>query len=160
MSTEHRYALTVSWTPVLGDDTFGSGSYSRDHKVQAEGLPVILGSSDPEFRGDPTRWNPEQLFLASVAQCHMLWYLHLAAAAGIVVIDYQDQATGVMVEEHSGEGAFTSMTLHPTVTITDAAQQDLAEQLHARVGSKCFIARSVVFPIFHQPTTLCQTRRA
>lgn len=152
MSKQHSYQLTVEWTGDRGSGTDGHRTYSRDHEVRAAGPAVIAGSSDPAFRGDATRWNPEQLFLASVSQCHMLWYLSLAAAAGLVVTAYEDEATAVMVEESSGAGQFTSMTLHPHVTITDAAQEPRAVELHIRAGEMCFIARSVNFPIHHEAT--------
>lgn len=149
---QHAYEVTVRWTGNLGSGTDSFRSYSRNHEVDTAGRPVILGSSDPGFRGDAARWNPEQLFLASVSQCHMLWYLHLAALAGVVVSDYTDEATAVMVEEPSGAGQFTGMTLHPVVTITDEAGRVDAERLHHQAGAMCFIARSVGFPIEHRAT--------
>ena len=149
---QHDYELTVRWTGNLGRGTEGFRAYSRDHEVLADGPAVILGSSDPAFRGDSARWNREQLFLAAVSQCHMLWFLHLAAVAGVVVTDYEDRATAVMEEEPSGAGQFTGMTLHPRVTIADPGQQPLVAELHERAGSMCFLARSVSFPIRHDAT--------
>jgi organic hydroperoxide reductase OsmC/OhrA len=155
---QHEYELTVRWTGNLGRGTDGFRAYSRDHEVHADGPALILGSSDPAFRGDPTRWNPEQLFLAAVSQCHMLWFLHLAAVAGVVVTDYEDRATAVMEEEPSGAGQFTAMTLHPQVTIVDPRQQSLADELHERAGSMCFVARSVNFAIGHDATVAVAVR--
>ncbi len=155
MTSEHRYRLTVEWTGNLGTGTAGQRSYSRNHEISADGRTTITGSSDPAFRGDVTRWNPEQLFVASVSQCHLLWYLSLAAAAGIVVTAYVDHATGKMLEEGSGAGQFASMTLSPTVTISDSAKLGQAYDLHAQVGAYCFIARSVNFALHHHPTILC-----
>jgi organic hydroperoxide reductase OsmC/OhrA len=149
---QHHYELTVRWTGNRGHGTDGFRAYSRNHEVHAVGPPLILGSSDPAFRGDPERWNPEQLFLAAVSQCHMLWFLHLAAVAGVVVTDYEDRATAVMAEEPSGAGQFTGMTLHPRVTVVDPTQQALVGELHERAGSMCFLARSVNFPIHHDAT--------
>lgn len=115
----------------------------------AEGLPAIAASSDPAFRGDSTRWNPEQFYVAAIAQCHMLWYLGLAARAGVVVTAYEDHPTGIMIEEAGGGGEFEAVTLNPTVTIAAESDATLAEELHHRVADYCFIARSVQTPIHH-----------
>ena len=146
----HTYELAVTWTGNTGAGTSSPRSYSRHHEVTAEGPAPIAASSDPAFRGDSSRWNPEQLYVASISQCHMLWYLDLAARAGVVVTGYEDRPTGVMVEEGSGAGQFESVTLHPTVTITASSDPALAHDLHDRVGDYCFIARSVSTPIHHE----------
>ena len=150
--TEHHYAIAITWTGNTGQGTKNLRSYSRDHDVAADGLASIAGSSDPAFRGDPARWNPEQLYLSSIAQCHMLWYLGLAAQAGVRVIGYDDRPTGVMIEEASGAGQFDSVTLNPVVTITADSDAQVAEELHHRVADFCFIARSVRTPIHHRVT--------
>ncbi len=154
--TRHDYEITVTWTGNQGTGTRDIRSYSRDHVVAADGPSPIEGSSDPAFRGDPARWNPEQLFVASIAQCHMLWYLHLAARAGITVTDYRDHPTAVMVEEASGAGQFESVTLNPVVTVQPGCDTELAERLHHQIGDYCFIARSVNTPIHHNATIKTQ----
>ncbi|MFA4841867.1 MAG: OsmC family protein, partial [Agrococcus sp.] len=121
MPMRHAYAVEVEWTGAGADGTRTYRSYTRDHVIRIEGLPDILGSSDSTFRGDRTRHNPEQLLLASLAQCHMLSYLHQAATRGIVVTAYRDAATGTMVTEGTG-GRFTHVVLRPVVTIADASQ--------------------------------------
>ena len=148
--TRHAYEVALTWTGNTGAGTTSARAYSRDHDVEAEGPPAILGSADPAFRGDPARWNPEQLYVASIAQCHMLWYLGLAAAAGVNVLAYQDRPVGVMVEGPSGAGQFESVTLRPEVTIDDRSDPETAERLHGRVADFCFIARSVRTPIRHE----------
>ncbi|MEY9211798.1 OsmC family protein [Thermobifida halotolerans] len=153
MAKEHHYRVQLTWTGNTGTGTSSYRAYLRDHEVSAEGRPAIPGSSDPAFRGDPARWNPEQLLLASLAQCHMLWYLHLATTAGVTVVAYRDEPTGTMVEEATGAGHFSEVTLRPRVTVADPAQVELAESLHGRVGEFCFIARSVNFPVHHRPAT-------
>lgn len=150
--TSHHYTVAITWTGNTGEGTKALGSYSRNHDIDAEGLATIGASSDPAFRGDPSRWNPEQLYLASIAQCHMLWYLALAAEAGVVVTGYRDRPTGVMVEEADGSGQFDRVTLHPAVTITTDSDAHLAEDLHHRVADYCFIARSIKTPIDHLVT--------
>jgi organic hydroperoxide reductase OsmC/OhrA len=149
MTTEHAYTLGLRWTGNTGAGTATVRGYSRDHELTGHGLASIAGSSDPAFRGDPSRWNPEQLFLASLAQCHMLWYLSLAADAGVNVTAYHDNPTGIMTEETDGSGRFTQVTLRPRVTITAESDPDLARALHAQVGNYCFIARSVTVPVDH-----------
>jgi organic hydroperoxide reductase OsmC/OhrA len=154
MSKEHHYELTVEWIGNLGQGTTGYRSYSRNHEVRLSSRPVIDGSSDVAFHGDPERWSPEQLFLAAASQCHLLWYLHLASDAGVVVTEYVDTPTAMMLEETSGAGQFAQITLHPVVTITDQANVPQAKRIHDRAGSKCFIARSVNLPISVEPTIL------
>lgn len=148
----HHYELLINWTGNTGSGTRTLRSYSRNHDVAAVGLDAIAASSDPAFRGDPSRWNPEQLFLASIAQCHMLWYLGMAAEAGIVVTAYEDRPAGCMIEEANGAGQFESITLRPLVTITPDSDIALAKGLHDRVGEYCFIARSIKTPIHHEVT--------
>lgn len=150
--TEHHYAIAITWTGNTGEGTRTIRSYSRDHDVASDGRDTIRGSSDPAFRGDPARWNPEQLYLASIAQCHMLWYLGLAAQAGVIVIDYEDHPTGIMIEDASGAGRFESVTLNPVVTISADSDTGLAAGLHDRVADYCFIARSINTPIHHDVT--------
>lgn len=151
MPSTHQYDVDVAWTGNRGTGTSAYRAYSRDHVVTADGRPALLGSSEPDFRGDPTRWNPELLLVASLAQCHMLWYLHLASTAGVVVVDYVDSAHGVMVVEPNGSGRFESVTLRPTVTITAAERIETAKALHEDASARCFIARSVNFPVHHEP---------
>jgi organic hydroperoxide reductase OsmC/OhrA len=138
---EHGYEVEVAW----GGATTGYRDYSRAHEVTVEGKPAIPGSADPAFRGDRDRYNPEELLVAALAQCHMLWFLHLATDAGIVVTSYRDRAVGTMVEDADGGGRFTSVTLRPAVTV-HSGHERLAE-LHERAHHRCFVANSVNFPV-------------
>lgn len=156
---EHRYATAVRWIGNTGTGTSAYRAYKRDHDIAAEGKASIAGSSDPQFRGDRTRWNPEELLVASLSTCHQLWYLHLCADAGVVVTAYEDRAEGVMAEEANGSGRFARVVLRPRVTITDGAKAELAKSLHAQAHAKCFIARSVNFPVTHEPTVLVENDR-
>jgi organic hydroperoxide reductase OsmC/OhrA len=155
MGAHHNYAVTVSW-PDPGGGGAGTTSYtaySRDHQVVLAGKPALAGSADPAFRGDPSRYNPEELFVASLAQCHMLWFLHLAAESGLVVRDYVDDTTGTMRVESRGEGQFTDVTLRPRVTV-DAGPQatdEAVSALHHRAHALCFISRSVNFSVLIEP---------
>jgi organic hydroperoxide reductase OsmC/OhrA len=147
----HRYRTTLHWTGNRGTGTATYRGYARDHEIAADAKPAIAGSSDPAFLGNPGRWNPEELLLASVCACHQLWYLHLCAAAGIVVTAYEDQAEGTMVEDADGGGRFTEIVLRPHVTLQDPSDQQRARALHHEANARCFIANSLNFPVRHQP---------
>jgi organic hydroperoxide reductase OsmC/OhrA len=151
---EHRYELTVRWTGNSGSGTASYRGYSRDHDILIPGLPVLKGSADPTFHGDRERYNPEQLLLAALAQCHMLSFLHVAVKHGVVVTAYRDEAFGLMTLNRDGSGQFERVTLRPHVTVADAAQVELAGQLHHEANQLCFIARSVNFPVEHEPVTV------
>jgi organic hydroperoxide reductase OsmC/OhrA len=157
MPMRHAYAVEIEWTGAGAEGTATHRSYARDHVVRIDGLPDILGSADPTFRGDRSRHNPEQLLLTALAQCHMLSYLHQAASRGIVVTAYTDAATGEMETSGTG-GRFTRAVLHPTVTITDAAQAHDALDAHLQASRDCFIASSVAFPVLHEPTIVVDGR--
>jgi organic hydroperoxide reductase OsmC/OhrA len=152
-SPEHRYTVEVEWTGDTGNGTADYRSYSRDHDVRIPGKPTLLGSADPAFRGDAARWNPEDLLVASLSQCHMLWFLALAAQSGVVVTAYRDSAEGLMVTEADGAGSFTEVVLRPQVTVAEESMAAKAAALHQTAHAKCFIARSVNFPVRHEPTT-------
>jgi organic hydroperoxide reductase OsmC/OhrA len=154
MSHIHQYKSTTRWTGNTGTGTSDYKYYSRNHDIHVEGKSDLLCSSDPNFRGDKTRHNPEELLLASISGCHMLWYLHLCAANGVVVIDYIDNAIGEMQENKDGSGQFVQITLYPTVAVKDASMIEKANELHHQANQMCFIARSVKFPVHHIPTAL------
>ena len=143
----HEYKLQVEWTGNSGEGTRTYRSYKRDYSIDAHGKPSIQGSSDPAFLGDPSRYNPEELLVASLSSCHMLWYLHLCAVNGIVVLKYVDSASGVMEEGSDGSGEFTSVTLNPTVTVATTSAREKAIALHEEAHAQCFLAKSVKFPI-------------
>jgi organic hydroperoxide reductase OsmC/OhrA len=149
---EHHYEVEVRWTGNDGSGTRTYTSYRRDHAIQALDKAVIDGSSDASFRGDPSRYNPEELLLASVSACHMLWYLHLCAVNGVVVLDYQDKCSAAMELNPDGSGAFTRATLNPVVTIDSKSDSGKAIALHEQAHHMCFIANSVRFPIHIAPT--------
>lgn len=152
MNKEHQYTLTVKWTGNTGKGTSDYRAYERSHKIITKNKPDITASSDPAFRGDKSKHNPEELFLASLSSCHMLWYLHLCADAGIVVVDYEDNAEGTMLEGEDGGGQFIEVILHPKVTVSDSAMIEEANELHHEANKMCFIANSCNFPVLHEPT--------
>lgn len=154
--TQHRYDVRIVWTGNEGDGTASWRGYRRDYDISAAGKPVIRGSSDPAFRGDPARWNPEELLVASLSACHKLWYLGLCAQAGIVVTAYEDEAEGTMVEETGGAGQFVSVTLRPRVTLAAGSDAGQARTLHHEAHEMCFIARSVNFPVACEPIVILE----
>jgi len=151
MSKEHFYKTQLVWTGNRGEGTKTYSSYNRNYTVSVPSKPDIQGSSDPAFRGDKTRYNPEELLVASISSCHMLWFLHLCSAAGVVVTAYEDHATGTMRENADGSGYFTGVTLHPLVLINGAINKDQLSEIHEEANRKCFIANSCNFPILHEP---------
>ena len=144
---QHSYEVQVNWTGNDGQGTKTYKGYRRDHVILAEGKPPIPGSSDPNFRGNAARYNPEEFLVASLSACHMLWYLHLCSANQVTVLDYRNAATGVMQENDDGSGAFVSVLLKPTVKISPGNDRVKALALHEEAHRLCFIARSVNFPV-------------
>ena len=148
---DHAYTVTVTWTGNNGSGTSAYRSYARRHEIKAVGKPAIPASSDPAFRGDASRYNPEELLVASLSSCHMLWYLHLCAVSGVVVTSYEDCAEGVMVEQPGGGGRFTEVVLAPEIVLAPGSDVDRARALHAEAHAKCYVAKSVNFPVRHEP---------
>jgi organic hydroperoxide reductase OsmC/OhrA len=149
----HHQTLSVEWTGNNGGGTSGYRDYERSHSIRAEGKLDILGSSDPAFRGDPSRWNPEELIVASISACHKLWYLHFCAVSGVVVSEYVDHCSGSMIIPEGGVGRMQEATLRPSVTIIKGDQQK-ALDLHKDAHEQCFIANSVNFPIKIEPVII------
>ncbi|HJX79480.1 OsmC family protein [Glutamicibacter sp.] len=149
----HNYQIDIEWTGNRGAGTDTYRGYGRDHIIRADGLPDIAGTADPTFHGDKDRWNPEQLLLAALSQCHMLSYLHVAVTHGVVITGYQDQASGTLRLNRDNSGEFTQVVLRPQVSLADDSQRELADSLHQQANRVCFIARSVNFPVLHEPVT-------
>lgn len=157
MGKEHSYAVTVRWTGNTGAGTSDYRAYGRQHEVSSEGKPAITASADPAFGGDQRHWNPEDLLLASLSQCHMLTYLALCARNGVVVTGYQDTAVGQMQETPGHSGHFTEVVLRPVVEVDSNAMADQAVALHEQAHQTCFVANSVNFPVRHVPRVLVHT---
>ncbi len=153
---EHRYTPILTWTGNEGSGTSSYRAYSRDYLIVVEGRPDIAGSSDPAFRGDAGRHNPEDMLVASLSACHMLWYLHLAAEGGLVVVGYRDEPVGTMVEDKDRGGWFERVILRPEVTLAPGGDATKAVALHEAAHSKCFIANSVNFPVTCEPRVVIE----
>ncbi|ADU72033.1 OsmC family protein [Pantoea sp. At-9b] len=147
---EHHYQVTVRWTGNRGDGTASYTAYDRNGELLAAGKPTLPLSADPAFRGDASRWNPEELLLAAASACHKLWYLHLCADAGINVESYEDAAEGTMVE--GTRGHFTQIILQPRITLRNPADTERARELHHQAHDACYIANSLNFPVSCEPT--------
>jgi organic hydroperoxide reductase OsmC/OhrA len=152
MIGEHRYGLRTTWIGDRGGGTTGYRDYDRATVVEIAGKPALQASADKPFRGDPAKWNPEDLLLAALSQCHLLSYLHACVTAGVVVLDYVDDAAGVMVEDGRGGGAFREVLLRPRVVVADASMVEAARAAHEQAHDWCFIANSVNFPVRHEAT--------
>ena len=149
----HHYRSVVTWTGNSGAGTRDYRSYGRSHDIAVDGRPTLHGSADPAFRGDPARHSPEDLLLAAVSACHMLWFLHLCGDAGIVVTAYVDRAEGVMTVAPDGGGRFTRIVLRPEATVAGYADAATMVALHRAANARCFIAQSLNLPVEHEPVT-------
>jgi organic hydroperoxide reductase OsmC/OhrA len=154
LTREHYYELTVKWTGNTGTGTSSYRVYKRDHVISANNKADILCSAEAAFHGDNTKYNPEEFLVASLSTCHMLWFFHLCADAGVVVVDYTDTPHGVMEEFETGGGKFIEVTLNPMVTVKEKAMIEKVNELHKKANQKCFIANSCNFPVHHKPTCL------
>ena len=150
MPTQHQHTSTIQWTGNKGTGTDHYRNYESSHEIVINNKATIEGSSDPAFLGDATKHNPEDLLVSSLASCHMLWYLHVCAAAEVIVTNYLDHATGTMTETANGSGRFTEVILNPIVTVTEEHMIAKANELHEKAKELCFIANSVNFPVRHE----------
>ena len=152
MPKQHRYPVSVEWTGNKGPGTITAKDYERSHTITISGKPTIQASSDTPFRGDASKHNPEDFLVSALSACHMLWYLHLCADAGVIVTSYKDSAEGIMVEKDNGGGNFQEVLLKPLIGLASLDMQFKAETLHEAANKKCFIANSCNFPVRHQAT--------
>lgn len=154
MNPEHQFAVSLEWQGNRGTGTSGYREYGRVHTVAAAGKHDISGSSARVFHGDHDRWNPEEMLISALSQCHLLSYLHVATHHGVIVTAYTDSAVGTLAVDRDGGGHFTSVTLRPRVTVASAEMAERAQTLHREAAAKCFIAASVNFPVGHETSVL------
>ena len=153
---QHHYKVDVTWTGNQGTGTKTYQGYGRGHEIRIEGKPMLEGSSDPMFRGDASKFNPEDMLVTALSTCHMLSYLHQAVLAGVVVTAYTDSAEGSMETDVHG-GHFTEVVLRPVVTITADSDAAKAEAAHDAAHHGCFIANSVNFPVRVEPRIVLES---
>ena len=156
MTTEHHYAVTASWHGNKGSGTSGLRDYDRSHTVSINGKPDLFLTTDNAAVGDKTKLNPEDLLVSAISSCHMLSYLYVCALEGVVVVDYVDKASGLMIENESGGGSFKEVILNPLVTVANASMKEKAMQLHHKAHEICYIANSVNFPVVTKATCVVQ----
>lgn len=148
----HTFPSRVVWTGDRGGGTAHYRAYDRTWDVAMPGRPPVHCSNDPALGGDPLKPNPEDLLISALSACHMLWYLHFAADAGIVVTAYVDDPIGFGEVSAGGAGRFLRAELRPTITVAAGTDLTRAAALHRRIHEVCFIARSVNFPVECEPT--------
>lgn len=146
-----EFTAAIEWTGNTGTGTSGYRDYMRDWSVITAGKPVVKCSNDPELGGNPALHNPEDLLLSALASCHMLWYLHMASDAGVVVQAYRDAPVGQGETLPSGAGRFLSAQLNPVITVNADTDLGVATAIHGQIHEVCFIARSVNFPVTIKP---------
>ncbi|MBM3716336.1 MAG: OsmC family peroxiredoxin [Actinobacteria bacterium] len=151
MNGEHQYRLRATWTGDRGAGTTGYRDYDRSVSLEVDGKPLLEASADTPFRGDPAKWNPEELLLGALSECHLLSYLYACVKVGVVVVGYEDDASGTLVEDGTGGGAFTEVTLRPRVVVAEESMVEAARAAHRQAREWCFIANSVNFPVLHEP---------
>ncbi|VXB19813.1 MULTISPECIES: OsmC family protein [Chryseobacterium] len=147
----HQYKSKIKWTGNTGESTKNYRSYERSYIISVDGKAEIKGSSDPAFLGNPDLHNPEDLLLASVSSCHLLWYLHFCSVNKILILEYLDFAEGTMIESENGSGKFTEIILKPKILVTEKDMVEKAIELHQKANEYCFIANSLNFEVKHQP---------
>lgn len=152
MKRQHNYSATIKWTGNKGKGTSNYKEFERSHIISINNKPTILCSSDPAFLGDKTKYNPEELLLTSLSSCHMLWYLHLCSESNIIVTNYIDNPTGIMIEKPNGSGYFSEVCLNPMIIVTENSMVEKAIEIHKKANELCFIANSVNFKVFHNPS--------
>ena len=143
----HHFTARIEWTGNTGTGTSAYTAYERSHVLSVEGKAALACSSTPVFRGDGSLYNPEDMLLYSVAACHMLWFLHCCADAGVVVTGYVDTPEGTLASDADGIGRFTEIILHPQVTLDDPSRVEALAALHAKAHRHCFIANSLNTPV-------------
>lgn len=152
MSKQHPFESRIIWTGNRGDGTSSYRGYDRNWEIRTPGKPVTACSNDPLLGGDPALPNPADLLLSALSSCHMLWYVHLASQAGIVVTGYEDNPIGIGESSPNGAGQYVSATLRPTIRVKAGADLQRADAIHGEIHAYCFIARSVNFPVAYEAT--------
>lgn len=147
----HSFSLRAEWTGNRGTGTSGYKDYDRDLVIQADGPGELQGSAARAFHGAESRWNPEQLLLAALTECHLLSYLHSATQADVVLTGLACRAEVTLETTSDGSGQITSAVLRPEVWLAEESQREQADALHHQAHERCFIARSVNFPVQLEP---------
>lgn len=121
----------------------GSKEDLRAHRVEIGGV-VVRGSASPQWGGDPEATDPEQMFVAALSSCHMLWFLALARERRLRVLAYEDEARGTLDHDTF---AFTGVTLRPRITFEEDPGEEVLAELHHEAHRRCYIANSTSIPV-------------
>jgi len=157
MTHEHHYELIAKWHGNKGEGTKNVRAYDRSHTITIKGKPELFLTTDNPAVGDKTKLNPEDLLVAAISSCHMLSYLYVCALEGIIIHDYVDNATGVMIEKEGGGGSFRKVILNPTFTVAQESMKEKSIELHHKAHQICYIANSVNFEIKCNP--VCEVKQ-
>jgi peroxiredoxin-like protein len=155
MPTSYTYRCTLEWTGAEAGSTANVATFSRDSRATLTGGATIDLSAAPEFQGDGSRTNPEELFVVSLSTCQMLTYLFLAARNGVQVTGYTDAAEGELAVK-DGKLRMTRVTLRPTITIAAGSDPAKAHDLVERAHGDCFIANSVTCDVAIEASIVTQ----
>jgi organic hydroperoxide reductase OsmC/OhrA len=151
-----RYSATIAWDK--GDARFVDGRYSRAHAWEFDGGAVVRASSAPGVvpvpYSDASAVDPEEAFVASLASCHMLWFLSIAAKRGFCIHTYRDNAEGTLAPDARGKLCIQTVTLRPHVVFAPAKapSEEIVRELHEQAHRECFIANSVTTRLTTVPT--------
>ena len=152
MSNAHNFETTLRWPASATQARPPVADFSRNNILGGAGKPDVPGSSPAIFGGDSTRYNPEELLLMSLAQCHMLTFLAIATKKQMTILAYEDRATGKLgLGEHGIKGRMSmqEVILHPRVTVAKGTDLADAQAIHEKAHANCFVANSVNFPVSH-----------
>jgi organic hydroperoxide reductase OsmC/OhrA len=150
-----HYTADLTW--ARGGQDFLGNTYSRRHRISFDGGAQLAGSSSPHVvavpMSDATAVDPEEMFVASLASCHMLWFLSIAVQRKFCVESYADHATGVMAKNADGKMVMTIVTLHPAVEFSGERlpSREQIEHMHHKAHEECFIANSVKTEVRCEP---------
>lgn len=141
-----QFKVQAKWS---ANDALDVSVNGKTHHVFIDKKTPLTISAAKMFKGDETKYNPEDLLLSALSSCHMMSYFYVCAQNGIELIDYSDEAIGILELNPDGSGAFTSVALHPVVTVLKEGMIEKALDLHNEAHRLCFIANSCKFPIKH-----------
>ncbi|QDO92455.1 osmotically inducible protein OsmC [Formosa sediminum] len=147
MPIPFQFKISNSWSLEHASKITSKGGSIKTHQVFLEKGKTLEVSAAKPFKGDPSKYNPEELLMAALSSCHFMSYLYVCEQAGITILEYSDTVEGILNLQANGSGAFAKISLNPQVKIENQDQIQLAESLHEKAGNLCFIANSCAFKI-------------
>ncbi|MDW5291019.1 OsmC family protein [Formosa sp. PL04] len=156
MLTTFQFKIQNHWDLETALIEKQSGGSLKTHQVFLEDGKTFEVSAAKAFKGDASKYNPEELLMAALSSCHFMSYIYVCEQAGIFILKYSDNVEGFLKLNDDGSGAFTKIILKPKVTIKTVELKELAEALHTKAGRLCFIANSCAFEIEYKPRILIE----